>query len=312
MTEQTGTVTCKFPGCENPPESATASRAGRPEYCADTAHNPVTAAWRERSGSPTPSAAPPPATPRAEQPVTMARVNGAELLRQMRELAGTLAATAERLTGAVADLGDTGAAEAEVAKPPGRPPRNAPPLPNPPRPTPKPGPLPPTSPAPRPRRPPRRWRRNWRPPRPGRARRTTGWPRPPPRTPPSSSRSARKLRPDRRRSRRGAGQATPTPQCAAEPSADAERRGDAPTPRPCPPRGRPDRPRAGRAAPASRPGRGPARRRRRGPRRGRTRGDRAGPGRRRAGRSSSCAPTPSGNGTRSSPGSTTLPAAWPR
>ena len=44
----------------------------------------------------------------------MARVNGAELLRQMRALAGTLTTTAERLTDTVADLGDTGAAEAEV------------------------------------------------------------------------------------------------------------------------------------------------------------------------------------------------------
>ena len=51
----------------------------------------------------------------AEQPVTMARINGAELLRQMRALADTLTTTAGRLTSAVADLGDTGAAEAEVA-----------------------------------------------------------------------------------------------------------------------------------------------------------------------------------------------------
>ena len=49
-----------------------------------------------------------------DQPVTMARMTGAELLRQMRDLVGTLAATADRLTGAVATMSDPTAAEAEV------------------------------------------------------------------------------------------------------------------------------------------------------------------------------------------------------
>jgi hypothetical protein len=48
-----------------------------------------------------------------DQRVTMARMTGAELLRQMRELIGTLAATADRLTGAVATVADPTAAEAE-------------------------------------------------------------------------------------------------------------------------------------------------------------------------------------------------------
>jgi len=52
-----------------------------------------------------------------DQPVTMARMTGAELLRQMRELAGTLAATADRLTTAVATMADPTAAEAEVEAP---------------------------------------------------------------------------------------------------------------------------------------------------------------------------------------------------
>ena len=30
MTEQTSTATCKFPGCENPPEPAAAKPAARP------------------------------------------------------------------------------------------------------------------------------------------------------------------------------------------------------------------------------------------------------------------------------------------
>ena len=107
-------MTCKFPGCQNPPESATDKPGRPPGYCADKAHT-APAAWRERKrlaaierGTTTSDA-------EAEQPVTMARINGAELLRQMRALADTLTTTAGRLTSAVADLGDTGAAEAEVA-----------------------------------------------------------------------------------------------------------------------------------------------------------------------------------------------------
>jgi len=51
-----------------------------------------------------------------DQPVTMARMADAELLRQMRELGGTLAATADRLTGAVATMADPTAAEVEAAR----------------------------------------------------------------------------------------------------------------------------------------------------------------------------------------------------
>ena len=35
MTDQTATVTCKFPGCANPPEPASDKPGRRPEYCAD-------------------------------------------------------------------------------------------------------------------------------------------------------------------------------------------------------------------------------------------------------------------------------------
>ena len=113
MTEQTSTATCKFPGCGNPPETATAKPGRRPEYCADLAHNPV-AAWRERRRLADAERGVVTTEAETDQPVTMARVTGAELLRQMRDLAGTLAATAERLTGTVATLGDPTAAEAEV------------------------------------------------------------------------------------------------------------------------------------------------------------------------------------------------------
>src|SRR6516164_6770230 len=113
MTEQASVITCKFPGCENAPEAATAKPGRPPEYCADTAHNPVTA-WRERKRLADAERGITTSEAETEQPVTMARVTGAELLRQMRELAGTLTATAERLTGTVATLGDPTAAEAEV------------------------------------------------------------------------------------------------------------------------------------------------------------------------------------------------------
>ena len=113
MTEQTGMVTCKFPGCENPPEAASGKPGRPPEYCADRGHNPVTA-WHERKRLADAERGITTSEAETDQPVTMARVTGAELLRQMRELAGTLAGTAERLTGAVATLGDPTAAEAEA------------------------------------------------------------------------------------------------------------------------------------------------------------------------------------------------------
>ena len=47
MTEQTSTATCKFPGCENAPETATAKPGRPPQYCTDPVHNAVSA-WRER------------------------------------------------------------------------------------------------------------------------------------------------------------------------------------------------------------------------------------------------------------------------
>ena len=113
MTEQISTAACKYPGCGNPPEPA-ASKPGRPpEYCADPAHNPVTA-WRERKRLADAERGVTTSEADTEQPVTMARVTGAEMLRQARDLAGQLAGVADRLTTAVATLGDPTAAEAEV------------------------------------------------------------------------------------------------------------------------------------------------------------------------------------------------------
>ena len=91
MTEQTSTATCKFPGCENAPEPAGAKPGRPPEYCVDPAHNPV-AAWRERKRQADAERGVTTSEADVEQPVTMARVTGAEMVRQTRELAGTLAA----------------------------------------------------------------------------------------------------------------------------------------------------------------------------------------------------------------------------
>jgi colicin import membrane protein len=113
MTEHASAVTCKFPGCENPPEPATARPGRPPEYCADPAHTPVTA-WRERRRLADAERGITTSGAETEQLVTTAPVTGAELVRQMRDLADTLTAIAEWLTGTVASLGEPTAAQAGV------------------------------------------------------------------------------------------------------------------------------------------------------------------------------------------------------
>ena len=76
MSEQTSVTTCKFPGCENPPEPATAKPGRPPEYCADPAHTRVSA-WRERRRLEAEAAGTTTPTSRPAQPLTMARVAGA-------------------------------------------------------------------------------------------------------------------------------------------------------------------------------------------------------------------------------------------
>jgi len=108
----TTTTTCKYPGCENAPERT--AGPGRPaDYCADPGHTKVTA-WRERKRLADAERGVTTTDADTAQPVTMARVTGAEMLRQMRELAGQLSALGEHLAVTVATLGDPTAAEAEV------------------------------------------------------------------------------------------------------------------------------------------------------------------------------------------------------
>src|SRR5258708_19792518 len=125
MSEQTSTVTCKSPGCEASPDRT--GGPGRPaEYCADPGHNKVSA-WRERRRLADAEHGVTTTEAEAEQPVTMARISGAEMLRQMRDLAGTLSGVADRPTGAATTLRAPPPPEAHVQSPP--PPAHPPPPP---------------------------------------------------------------------------------------------------------------------------------------------------------------------------------------
>ena len=85
MTEQTSTVACKYPGLRGDPRAGGRARPGR-AVLRRPGHNKLTA-WRERKrladaerGATTTDAD-------TEQPVTMARVHGAETPREMRAMA---------------------------------------------------------------------------------------------------------------------------------------------------------------------------------------------------------------------------------
>src|SRR5690348_1622004 len=94
MAEQS-IATCNFPGCEQPP--APASGPGRPpEYCTDPSHNRVTA-WRERRRLEAEAAGTTTTDVEEVQPLTTARVTGAELLRALTAEGVKLAGLAERI-----------------------------------------------------------------------------------------------------------------------------------------------------------------------------------------------------------------------
>src|SRR6266705_3424481 len=105
-------TTCKFPGCDQP--AARANGPGRPpEYCDGRGHTKVTA-WRERRRLAAAEAGTATSAADTENPVTMARVTGAELLRSLRTEADRVAGIADRLREAVATVTDPTAAEAEL------------------------------------------------------------------------------------------------------------------------------------------------------------------------------------------------------
>jgi len=103
---------CKHPGCTEP--AANASGPGRPpEYCEGRGHTRVSA-WRERRRMAAAHAGTTASPADTDTPVTMARLTGAELLRQLRAEADRVADIADRLRDAVDTVTDPTAAEAEV------------------------------------------------------------------------------------------------------------------------------------------------------------------------------------------------------
>src|SRR6266699_4955123 len=104
-------TTCKHPGCTAP--AATATGPGRPpEYCEGRGHTKVTA-WRERRRLAAAAAGTVTAAD-TDQPVTHARITGAELLRLLRAEADRVEGIAGQLRDAITTLTDPTAAEAEV------------------------------------------------------------------------------------------------------------------------------------------------------------------------------------------------------
>src|SRR5580704_13939817 len=88
----TARTTCKYPGCSKPAAAQAAGPGRPPEYCDGRGHTKVTA-WRERRRLAAAEAGT--GATGTEQPVTMARVTGAELLRQLRAEADRVAGIAD-------------------------------------------------------------------------------------------------------------------------------------------------------------------------------------------------------------------------
>ncbi|HUY49181.1 MAG TPA: hypothetical protein VMV92_26255 [Streptosporangiaceae bacterium] len=111
----TSTVTrpvCKYPGCGQP--AAPASGPGRPpEYCEGRGHTRVSG-WRERRRLAAEKAGTTISPADNGNPVTMAKVTGAELLRSLRAEADRVAALGAELRDRIDTLADPTAAEAEV------------------------------------------------------------------------------------------------------------------------------------------------------------------------------------------------------
>src|ERR1017187_9404351 len=104
VTPTTARNTCKHPGCGEP--AAPTSGPGRPpEYCEGRGHTKVTA-WRERRRLAAAEAGTAASPADTSNPVTMAKVTGAELLRLLRAEADRVSGIADRLREAVATVTD--------------------------------------------------------------------------------------------------------------------------------------------------------------------------------------------------------------
>src|ERR1039458_7824275 len=103
---------CKHPGCGE--SAAPSTGPGRPpECCEGRGHTKVTA-WRERRRLAAAEAGTTISPADTGNPVTMARVTGAELLRALRVEADRVSGIADRLREAVETVTAPPAAEAEV------------------------------------------------------------------------------------------------------------------------------------------------------------------------------------------------------
>ncbi|MGI5162690.1 hypothetical protein ACQEVJ_46400, partial [Microbispora sp. CA-102843] len=106
-------VTCRYPGCEEPPESA--DGPGRPPaYCANPAHNATTAFRRRRELAAQAEGRPAPVED-LDRPVTMGQARAAELLRATEQLAVRTLGELERVVSELRTIADPDAAAAEVA-----------------------------------------------------------------------------------------------------------------------------------------------------------------------------------------------------
>src|ERR1700730_2678115 len=103
---------CHYPGGTQP-VAAPAGPGRPPEYCEGRGHTKVTA-WRERRRLAAALAGTAASLADSGNPVTMAKVTGAELLRLLRAEADRVSGIADRLREAVETVTDPTAAEAEV------------------------------------------------------------------------------------------------------------------------------------------------------------------------------------------------------
>jgi colicin import membrane protein len=105
-------TTCKYPGCEQP--AAPAGGTGRPpEYCAGRGHTRVSA-WRERRRLAAEQVGATISPAEDTNPLTTAKMTGAELLRSLRAEADRITALGAGLRDRIDTLTDPTAAEAEV------------------------------------------------------------------------------------------------------------------------------------------------------------------------------------------------------
>ena len=114
MTDQTaGTkVTCKYPGCENPPVPAT--KPGLPPGFCELEEHDKLSAWRERQRLDAEARGDVVNEAQLAEPVTYSLTAGAELLRQVRAAGERQRGDIDRLIAHLDRLADPTSKEAEL------------------------------------------------------------------------------------------------------------------------------------------------------------------------------------------------------